>query len=76
MTPLVETINTVQKVVLIGASNLGNCSENFRQSGLEEIDLTVPGWLATPKNVNDVVEQLTNIDISSGCKLIIDPFSN
>jgi hypothetical protein len=49
--PLAETTSKEQKVILVGASNLGNCSDAFRQSGLDVVDLTVPGWLATPENV-------------------------
>jgi hypothetical protein len=45
---MVETTPSEQKMVLIGASNLGYCRDHFRQSGLEVIDLTVPGWVASP----------------------------
>ncbi len=74
--PLEETKPKEKKVVLVGASNLGNCSDAFRQSGLEVVDLIVPGWLATPENVNKVVEQLKKLQNLESCKLVIDPFGN
>jgi hypothetical protein len=54
----VETTPSEQKVVLIGASYLGYCRDHFCQSGFEVINLTVPGWVASPENVSAVMEQL------------------
>jgi hypothetical protein len=72
----VETTPSEQKVVLIGASNLGYCRDHFRQSGLEVIDLTVPGWVASPENVSAVMANIKELDNASNHCMVIDPFSN
>jgi hypothetical protein len=71
---LAQTSPKEQKVILVGASNLGDCAEAFCQSGLEVVDLTVPRWLATPENVNKVIDQLKKLENVENCRLIIDPF--
>ncbi len=73
---MVETTPSEQKVVLIGASNHGYCRDHFRQSGLEVIDLTVPGWVASPENVSAVMANLKELDNARNYCMVIDPFSN
>jgi hypothetical protein len=57
-----ETATTEQKGVLIGASNLGHSAIYFRQSGRDVIDLTIPGWVASPKNVENMVKEINRIE--------------
>jgi hypothetical protein len=72
----VEITPSEQKVVLIGASNLGYCADHFRQSGLEVIDLTVPGWVASPENISAVTTSLKELGNANNHCMVIDPFSN
>ncbi len=39
----VESDTNARKVILLGASNLGNCADRLRQQGLDVLDLTTPG---------------------------------
>jgi hypothetical protein len=40
-----------QKVVLVGASNLRSSACHFSSAGYDVQDLTVPGWVASPENI-------------------------
>jgi hypothetical protein len=42
----VASDNLEQKVILLGASNLGCCAQRLRKRGKQVIDLTQPGWVA------------------------------
>jgi hypothetical protein len=54
---LVKELHTVgtntfmQKVILLGASNIGHCADSLRREGIEVLDLSSPGWLASPENI-------------------------
>jgi hypothetical protein len=41
----VASDNLEQKVILLGASNLGCCAQRLRKRGKQVIDLTQPDWL-------------------------------
>jgi hypothetical protein len=43
--------NILTQVILLGASNLGHCADRLRQSGKLVVDLTSPGWIASPDNI-------------------------
>jgi hypothetical protein len=53
-----ESVNHEQKVVLIGASNLGCCAQHLRERGMRVIDLTQPGWLASRENILELTKKL------------------
>ncbi len=48
----VGTNISMQKVILLGASNIGHCADRLRREGIEVLDLSCPGWLATGKHCN------------------------
>jgi hypothetical protein len=40
-----------RRVVLVGASNLRSSASHFGSAGFDVQDLTVPGWVASPENI-------------------------
>jgi hypothetical protein len=71
-----EPDNRAQKVILLGASNLGHCADHLRKLGISVIDLTKPGWIATPDNVSSLLEKLNNIPCYDGDRLVLDLYGN
>jgi hypothetical protein len=57
----VATVNCKQKVVLLGASNLGCCAGRLRKLGKSVIDLMQPGWLASKENIDGLTANWTVI---------------
>jgi hypothetical protein len=64
------------KVILLGASNLGNCADRLIQQGLDVLDLTTPGWIASPDNVALLEEKLSNVMIGKKDSIILDLYGN
>jgi hypothetical protein len=52
----VKTDTCDQRYILLGASNLGCCSACLRNLGKSVDDLTVPGWIASPENIQALME--------------------
>jgi hypothetical protein len=65
-----------QKVILLGASNLGHCAVRFRNLGIAVVDLTIPGWIATPENVTALMEKLDKIHCSTQDRIVFDLYGN
>ncbi len=65
-----------QKVILIGASNLGQCRDRLRTLGIVVVDLTTPGWIATPDNVSALTEKLKNIPCGTNDRIVMDLYGN
>ncbi len=58
------------------ASNLGNCADCLRQQGLDILDLTTSGWIASPDNVALLEEKLSNVMIGKKDSIILDLYGN
>ncbi len=71
-----ESVNHDQKVVLIGASNLGCCAQRLRDRGKLVVDLTQPGWLASKENILSLAEKLKSMECSETATLVFDLFGN
>jgi hypothetical protein len=67
---------STQKVILLGASNIGHCADRLRREGFEVIDLSSPGWLATPENIELLLGKIGKITCGTGDTLILDLFGN
>jgi hypothetical protein len=65
-----------QKVILLGASNLGHCADRFRKLGIAVVDLTIPGWIATPENVTALLEKLNKIHCVTQDRIVLDLYGN
>jgi hypothetical protein len=65
-----------QKVVLLGASNLGCCAQRLRKRGKQVIDLTQPGWVASSENIEAMAEKLKNTVCNEASTLVFDLFGN
>jgi hypothetical protein len=46
-------------IILAGASNLGRLRPVFESQGATVIDLTKPGWMATPSNIEALRSELS-----------------
>jgi hypothetical protein len=73
---MVESDTNDGKVILLGASNLGNCADRLRQQGLDVLDLTTPGWIASPDNVALLEEKLSNVLIGKKDNILLDLYGN
>jgi hypothetical protein len=65
-----------QKVVLLGASNLGCCASRLRKQGEHVVDLTQPGWLASKENIETLEKKLKSIECNEHSTLVFDLFGN
>jgi hypothetical protein len=72
----VASDNHEQKVVLLGASNLGCCALRLRKQGKQVIALTQPGWLASKENIVALTEKLKSIECNETSTLVFDLFGN
>jgi len=70
------TKEPVRKVILVGASNLNKVAKFLTEHGYEVINLCVPGWVATPSNVTDMIARLNEVPTDSSTVLIFDVFGN
>jgi hypothetical protein len=73
---MVETDTGPQKVILLGASNLSRCAGRLRELGLRVIDLTQPGWIASPENIAILKDKLSKISCGASDKIVFDLFGN
>jgi hypothetical protein len=79
---LVRKFNTAEsdsgtsRVMLLGASNLGYCGEGLRKLGLKVVDLTSPGWIASPANVAITLGKLEKYNCGASDILILDLYGN
>jgi len=66
----------INRLVLVGASNLHRVTGHLRQLGWEVEDLCVPGWVATPANVEAMLEKLAQQGLDGKTAIIFDVFGN
>jgi hypothetical protein len=69
-TVAVASDNCEQKVVLLGASNLGCCALRLQKQGKQVIDLTQPGWLASKENIEALAEKFKSIECNEHSTLV------
>jgi hypothetical protein len=65
-----------EKVILLGASNLGCCAGRLRALGNTVIDLTQPGWIASKANVDMLLCKLERIPCNEKTILVYDLYGN
>ncbi len=73
---MVRTEPVGQKVVLIGASNLKNSARHFSSRGFDVTDLTEPGWVASPENIERMTSKLSGLQVDGGTAFIFDLLGN
>ncbi len=72
----VGTNTSMQKVILLGASNIGHCADRLRREGIEVLDLSCPGWLATLENIATLLGKLEKIPCDVDDTLVLDLYGN
>ncbi len=75
-TPTVPMDTCEEKVILLGASNLGRCAARLRALGNTVVDLTKPGWIATKANVDTMLGELDKISCNEKTILVYDLYGN
>jgi hypothetical protein len=65
-----------EKVILLGASNLGCCAGRLRALGNTVIDLTQPGRIASKSNVDVLLSKLEKIPCNEKTTLVYDLYGN
>jgi hypothetical protein len=63
-------------IILAGASNLGRLRPIFESQGATVIDLTKPGWMATPANIESLRSELAALADLENCSVVFDVFGN
>jgi hypothetical protein len=66
----------LQKVVIAGASNLKYSVAYFSDPELEFIDLSSPGWVPTPGNIQDLKEKILAHKARKTSAFVFDLFGN
>jgi hypothetical protein len=74
--PTVPMDNCEQKIILLGASNLGRCAARLRALGSEVVDLTQPGWIASKTNVDALLCKLDKISCNERTTMVFDLYGN
>jgi hypothetical protein len=64
------------KCILIGGSNLRKISPHLAEKEITVLDLTVPGWTPTAKNIQTVCDTMKTIPDISDYVVIIDGLGN
>jgi hypothetical protein len=67
-----ESDNEMSRVVLLWASNLGCCAERLKKLGLSVVELTSPGWIASPTHIASTLEKLERCHCGAKDILILD----
>jgi hypothetical protein len=62
--------------VALGASNLKKCVKHFMDVGYDVIDLTIPGWVVSAANVENLMKTIKDTNIPSNAKVVLDLFGN
>jgi hypothetical protein len=73
---MVSAENCGQKVVLVGASNLKNSASHFSSSGYDVVDLTIPGWIASPENIEKMLKKVSTVEENTSNFFVFDLFGN
>jgi hypothetical protein len=63
-------------IILTGTSNLGRLKPVFESQGASIIDLTKPGWIATPSNIESLCSELAAPADLENCAVVFDVFGN
>ncbi len=63
-------------IILAGASNLGRLRPVFESQGATVVDLTKPGWMATPSNIESLRSELAALEDLENCAVVFDVFGN
>jgi hypothetical protein len=63
-------------VTVLGASNARNLCSHLESLGFSITNLAIPGWVASEKNVSDLIEKIKNANIPPGSGILLDLFSN
>jgi hypothetical protein len=56
--------------------NLGSCVERFKKLGFVVVDLTKPGWIASPENISSLTEKLSGISCGRADRIVLDLYGN
>ncbi len=76
VTKTVESNNASQRIILLGGSNLGCCADRLRRLGKHVIDLTEPGWIASPDNISQLVTKVASLECSERDTVVADLYGN
>ncbi len=63
-------------IILAGASNLGRLKPVFESQGATVVDLTKPGWMAMPSNIESLRSELAALADLKNCVVVFDVFGN
>jgi hypothetical protein len=66
----------ISHIVLVGASNLKRTACLFEAKGLKVTDLCIPGWVATPENIDQMKNLISELKPGGGSVVVMDLFSN
>jgi hypothetical protein len=71
-----ETAESKNHVILVGASNMRRLSPFLKTAGVSVTDLPQPSWLATPDNIEILMAKLNTISPDKSSVIILEPFGN
>jgi len=66
----------IDRIVLVGASNLGRVADMLGESGFTVLNLCKPGWRGTPEEVSATEKTMQESGLKSGDVIIMDLYGN
>ena len=66
----------INRIILVGASNLHRVAAQLSEAGLEVVNLCIPGWVATPAKVAEMIEKLATVPTGTDTAIIFDVLGN
>jgi hypothetical protein len=73
---MLEDMKPNKTVVCIGSSILQQQIPLLKGAGYTVVDLTRPGWIATDKNINTLIKNMSELTLEPGFSVILDLFGN
>jgi hypothetical protein len=71
-----EDVKMTKHLVCIGSSIMKQLVPYLQAAGYTVTDLSVPGWLATENNIQDLIKKMSELRIDQPFNVIMDLFSN
>jgi hypothetical protein len=63
-------------VIVVGASNASNLCATLASNGISVTNLAVPGWVASEKNIGELISKLKSMEIPPGVGILFDLLGN
>ena len=74
--PSCDASNSGTRLIILGGSHCRRSVHHYTEKGHRVIDLTKPGWMPTPSNIEEVLTELNKLGDLRDCVAVLDLLSN